>query len=99
MWKIPSFCPTGIVFISVSFSIASQKQEIQVTLAEKSQMKLNSLKKQKHWYLIHTWSDKASKGIVVNLAFKGLCNFVNSILELGMEAGGKFSYLTWFDLI
>ena len=28
-------------------------------------MKINSLKKQKHGYLIHTWSDKAFKGIVV----------------------------------
>ena len=29
-------------------------------------MKINSLKKQKHEYLIHTWSDKAFKGTVVN---------------------------------
>ena len=26
-------------------------------LAENPQMKINSLKLQKHWYLIHTWSD------------------------------------------
>jgi len=26
---------------------------------------INSLKKQKHWYLIHTWSDKALKDTVV----------------------------------
>ena len=26
-------------------------------------------KKQKHWYLIHTWSDKGFKGTVVNWAF------------------------------
>ena len=27
-----------------------------------------SLKKQKHWYIIHTWSGKVYKGTVVNLA-------------------------------
>ena len=32
-------------------------------------MKIFSLYKQKHGYLIHTWSDKALKGTVVNWAF------------------------------
>ena len=40
--------PTRNVFISASFSIASLTQEMQVTYAEKPQMKINSLKKQKH---------------------------------------------------
>ena len=35
---------------------------MQVNLAEKLQMKMNSSNKQKHGYLIHTWSDKALKG-------------------------------------
>ena len=39
-----------------------------VTFAEKPQMKIISLKKQKHWYLINTWSEKAFKGTVVNRA-------------------------------
>ena len=33
---------------------------------------INSLKKQKHWYLIHTWSEKAVKGTVVNLTLPSL---------------------------
>ena len=35
-------------------------------------MKINSLKKQKHSYLIQTGSDKAFKGSVVNLALPSL---------------------------
>ena len=35
-------------------------------------MKINSLKNQKHWYLIHNWSDKAFKGTVVNRALVSL---------------------------
>ena len=31
-------------------------------------MKINSLKQQKHGYLIHTWSDKALKGTIANRA-------------------------------
>ena len=61
----------------------------QVTLAEKPQMKINSLKKQKHRYLIHTWSDKASKGTVVNLALPflhgGLSNYAYSPWFKGSE--------------
>ena len=45
---------------------------VQVTFPEKLQMKLNSLKKQKHKYLIHIWSDKAFKGTVVNRALLSL---------------------------
>ena len=39
-----------------------------VTFADKPQMKIKSLKEEKHWYLIHTWSEKAFKGTVVNRA-------------------------------
>ena len=38
----------------------------QVFFAEKPHMKINGLNKQNHGYLIHTGSDKAFKGIVVN---------------------------------
>ena len=37
-----------------------------------SQMKINSLKEQKDWYLIHTWSDKAFKGTIVNQTLSSL---------------------------
>ena len=35
-------------------------------------MKINSLKKQKHSYLNHTWLEKAFKGTVVNRAVQSL---------------------------
>ena len=35
-------------------------------------MKIYSLKKQKHGYLIHTWSDKAFNGTVVNRAMSSV---------------------------
>ena len=38
----------------------------QVTFAEKQQVKMNSLKKQKHLDLFHTWSNKGLKGSFVN---------------------------------
>ena len=43
-----------------------------VTFTEKPQMKINSLKKQQHWYLFHTWSDKAFQGTVVNRVLPSL---------------------------
>ena len=42
-------------------------------------MKINSLKKQKHGYLIHTWSDNDFKGTVVNRA---LSCFYRGSLEI-----------------
>ena len=44
----------------------------QVTFVENPQMKLNRLKKQNHGYSIHTWSDKAFKGTLVNGALSSL---------------------------
>ena len=38
------------------------------TFAEKPQMKISNLEKQKRWYIIPTWWDKAFKGTVVNRA-------------------------------
>ena len=35
-------------------------------------MKLNSLREQNYGYLIHTWSDNALKGTVVNRAWPSL---------------------------
>ena len=62
---------TSKKFISEIFSLASCMQEI-VPFADKPQMKINSLKKLKHGDLIHTWSDKAFKGTVVNRALTSL---------------------------
>ena len=66
----------GIVVFLTCIPIMQEMQEMQdkqeVTFAENPQMKINSLKKQKHGYLIHTWSDKAFKGIVVNRALPSL---------------------------
>ena len=38
----------------------------------RKQMKIKSLKKQKHWYIIYTWADKAFKGTVVNWVLPSL---------------------------
>ena len=43
-----------------------------VIFAEKPQLKINNLKKKKHWYLIHTWSDKSFDGTIVNGALSNL---------------------------
>ena len=43
-----------------------------VTFVVKSQLKIISFQLNKHWYLIHTWSDKVLKGIVLNLALRSL---------------------------
>ena len=52
-----------------------------VTFAEKPQMKINSLKKQKHGHLIHTWSDKAFRfcksGILI-FAWRATWNYAYS---------------------
>ena len=42
------------------------------TFAENPQLKIDGLKKQKHGYLIYTWSDKAVKCTFVNLAVPSL---------------------------
>ena len=44
----------------------------QVEFEKKPLKKINSLKKQNQWYLIHTWSDNAFKGTVVNRALLSL---------------------------
>ena len=65
MWKILSFFWLGKVFNSVKTAYYIEFRNAQVTFAEKS--KKNNLNKQKRWYLIHTWSEKAVYGNVVNL--------------------------------
>ena len=44
------------------------KQEMHNSLLQRNipQKKKNIFKKQKYWYITHTWSDKAFKGTVVN---------------------------------
>ena len=62
MWNIPSFF----------WLKKCEFLHAQVTFAEKPQMKINSWKKQKHWYLIQIWLAKAFKGIVVNRTMPSL---------------------------
>ena len=56
-----------------------QTRNTKFTFAEEPQMKIKSSMKQKQWYLIHTWLDKAIKGIaifawrVTYSPLKGLC--------------------------
>ena len=47
--------------------------------AEKPQIKINRLLKQKHWYLIHTWQEKAMRSSVnwETLYFQHLKGFKN----------------------
>ena len=66
MWKILSF----LFLIFLHFF--SKESKTKVIFAEKPQMKINSLKKQKHGFLIHAWPDKTFKGTVVNRAVNPL---------------------------
>ena len=70
MWKIKSFFWLGSVYfwfkqlwIFALFLIS--KKSVSLFCREITN-KMNSLNDQKHAYLIHTWLDKAFKGIVVN---------------------------------
>ena len=47
-------------------------KNMQVTFVEKTQLKIICFPNYKHWYLIHTLSDKAFKGTVVNWALPSL---------------------------
>ena len=71
-WTIPSFFWLKCQFLWVSPLLLLYTWNTQVSFTENSQMKINSLKKLKHWYLIHTWSDKAFKGTVVNRTIPSL---------------------------
>ena len=65
MWKILSlFWLKNCCFLQV--------RNAQVSFAKNQQIKINSLKKQNHGYLIHTWPDLALKGTVVNRAVPSL---------------------------
>ena len=57
----------NIRFTTVPLHQNLKKNDKVFTRKEKPQMHINILKKQKHWYLIHTWYDKAFMGTVVNL--------------------------------
>ena len=73
MWKISSISLTWKVFIFMSFSIAFYKKKLRKSLSRRNaNEKKNSLNKQKHWYLIHTWSDQAFNATVVNQTLPSL---------------------------
>ena len=58
MWKIPSvFLLEKCSFLWVKFSIVSYKQEMRKSFCRETANKINILKHQKHWNLIHTWSE------------------------------------------
>ena len=60
--------------------------------AEYPQLKMNSLNKQKHKYLMHTWSDKALKSIVEKralLEMMYICKFGQGILFILLFSGAQ----------
>ena len=63
-----SFSDSNCVYFCNYLYCFLSARKAQANFAEKLRIKVNSLKKQKQGYLIHTWSDKASKGTVVNRA-------------------------------
>ena len=68
---------TRKVFIYVMFSIASHNREMCDSFLQRiHKWKKNSLFKQKHRYLIHTWSDKAT------LVNRALPSFYRGSLEI-----------------
>ena len=54
------------LFNSYKFSIVFEARNVYVNFVEKSELKFISFQKQKHGFLIHTWSDRAVKGRVVH---------------------------------
>ena len=55
-------------YCRVCFQLLNTKWSEQVTFTEKPQKKINLIDAQTHEFLIHTWSDKALLGSVVNWA-------------------------------
>ena len=60
------------VFDSKNFFKFTCSRSVQVTFVEKPQVKLISSQNHKHWYLIHTKSDKAFQDNVVNRTMPAL---------------------------
>jgi len=54
------------LFLWISLLFLKSKKCPTVTFAEKPQMKIINLMEQKPAYLVHTWSDNAFKGTLVN---------------------------------
>ena len=69
-------CKDGIAW----FTTVPWVRNMQVTFAEKAQMKINSLLK-KHWYLIHAWSKLSRLPLKIGLCYlwmKGQLKFAYS---------------------
>jgi len=64
--KYPRFSESKSVYFSDFLHWFLLTRNPQVTFAEKQQMKMNSLRKQKHDYLFHSWLDNEFKGTVIN---------------------------------
>ena len=90
------------MFISSSFSfIFLQTRNEQVTFADKPQIKMKSLKKQKHKKIIHFWSDKVFKSTLVNRALPSLHGGVTwnyAYSPFNFQNYFKASYLVWMTI-
>ena len=69
-----------------------------ITYKEKPQMKRNrSIKKYKHGYLIHTWSDKVFEDTTVNRAFSSLqrgCSLIITLIVI-LSRLRPCMYIAW----
>ena len=65
---------------------------MQVILEQKPQIKTNSLKKQTHGHLLHTWSDKIVKATIVNRA---LTSLHGGSFEIALTCPFKAGYNSW----
>ena len=60
-------------FLRVSSLLRSYKQEMHKSLSQRNRKwSINRLKEQKHWFIIHTWSDNAFNGTVENRTMSSL---------------------------
>ena len=83
IWEILSFFKIWkclFVIIPIYFPA------VEMRIVEKPQLKVNSFQNCKHWYLVHTWSDKAFKGTVGNRALLSLAkrviwNYVSNLFK------------------
>ena len=90
--KLIAQCKDARFFILVIFNfLFFCSRSVQVIFEEKPQLKSINFQNCKHWYLIHTWSDNAFKGSVVNRALTFETKFFYKILK-------SFSFLVFFWL-
>ena len=82
------------LFLTISslfFFIWNHKEWASLFRRESENEKKNNLIKPKHGYLIHTWSDKAFKSSVVNLA-------LSSLHKRSLEITFTVPLISWFSI-